>query len=73
MSIRRPLKRGKKYDKITDEERRDIMKLKQDGVGCKEIAKIFDKNLKTIQSVQNSERKSEYKSLKEAVSKYGFD
>ncbi|CAD8066972.1 unnamed protein product [Paramecium sonneborni] len=74
MSIRRhPLKRSKKYDKLTDEDRSLIMELKQKGISCQEIAKQLNKNLKTIQSVQNYERKSEYKALKEAVTQYGID
>lgn len=49
------------------------MDLKIQGVTCKEIAKLLKKNLKTIQSVSNYEKKSEYKGLKEAVTRYGID
>ncbi|CAD8153046.1 unnamed protein product [Paramecium octaurelia] len=65
--------RRKKYDKISDEERCIIMDLKSQGVSCQEIARRLDKNLKTIQSVHGYERKSEYKGLKEAVTRYGID
>ncbi|CAD8057020.1 unnamed protein product [Paramecium primaurelia] len=74
MSSRQCLpKRNKKYQKLTNEERCFIMNMKQQGMGCQEISKILNKNLKTVQSVQSSERKSEYKSLKAAITQYGLD
>ncbi|CAK75545.1 unnamed protein product (macronuclear) [Paramecium tetraurelia] len=65
--------RNRKYEKLTDEERSFIMDFKSKGMGCQEIARRLNKNLKTVQSVQNSERKSEYKSLKEAITQYGLN
>ncbi|CAD8152694.1 unnamed protein product [Paramecium pentaurelia] len=65
--------RPKKYDKISDDERCLIMELKSQGVSCQEIARQLDKNLKTIQSVQDYEKKSEYRDFKEAVTQYGID
>lgn len=45
---KRPYKRNKKYEKLTDEERSVIMNLKLNGVGCQEIARRLNKNLKTV-------------------------
>ncbi|CAK75887.1 unnamed protein product (macronuclear) [Paramecium tetraurelia] len=66
-------RRRKTYDKLSDDERCITMDLKSQGVSCQEIARRLNKNLKTIQSVHGYERKSEYKGLKEAVTRYGID
>ncbi|CAK75889.1 unnamed protein product (macronuclear) [Paramecium tetraurelia] len=64
--------RSRKYDKITQEEREQIVKMKVNGSTCREISELMKKNIKTIQSIKSIEKKSEYADLKKALIDYGF-
>ncbi|CAD8152692.1 unnamed protein product [Paramecium pentaurelia] len=64
--------RSRKYDKITQEEREQIVKMKENGSTCREISEQMKKNIKTIQSIKSIEKKSEYADLKKALIEYGF-
>ncbi|CAD8066976.1 unnamed protein product [Paramecium sonneborni] len=64
--------RSKKYDKITQEERIQIVKMKERGSTCREISEVMKKNIKTIQSIKSIEKKSEYADLKKALVDFGF-
>ncbi|CAD8059846.1 unnamed protein product [Paramecium primaurelia] len=64
--------RSRKYDKITQEEREQIVKMKENGSTCREISEQMKKNIKTIQSIKSIQKKSEYADLKKALIEYGF-
>ncbi|CAD8063082.1 unnamed protein product [Paramecium sonneborni] len=64
--------RSKKYDKISQEERIQIVKMKENGSTCREISELMKKNIKTIQSIKSIEKKSEYADLKKALIDFGF-
>ncbi|CAK75543.1 unnamed protein product (macronuclear) [Paramecium tetraurelia] len=64
--------RSRKYDKITQEERVQIVQMKENGSTCREISEIMNKNIKTIQSIKSIEKKSEYADLKKALIDFGF-
>ncbi|CAD8153050.1 unnamed protein product [Paramecium octaurelia] len=64
--------RSRKYDKITQEEREQIVKMKENGSTCREISERMKKNIKTIQSIKSIEKKSEYADLKKALIDFGF-
>ncbi|CAD8155249.1 unnamed protein product [Paramecium octaurelia] len=64
--------RSRKYDKITQEERVQIIQMKENGSTCREISEIMNKNIKTIQSIKSIQKKSEYADLKKALIDFGF-
>ncbi|CAD8149596.1 unnamed protein product [Paramecium pentaurelia] len=64
--------RSRKYDKITQEERVQIVQMKENGSTCREISEMMNKNIKTIQSIKSIEKKSEYADLKKALIDFGF-
>ncbi|CAD8142620.1 unnamed protein product [Paramecium pentaurelia] len=61
---------GMAYNLNSIEERKQIMELKRQGKHSKEIAKIMNKKIKSIDSVKSDERKSEYKEFIQKMISY---